>query len=771
MRQGVPRSFVVIFSTAHQGLALALAAQFPDERFNFVEIDRDRGGYPSWRLATLTDVASDLVILWSRELEASPQLPWLLSPDFLDRLVNVSRVAVWVFRLDDEMPPLDLLAFSMGGVSDETFIARALQGRPPMRPAVDDFLGRSEWEPKFDRVFYSTRLGMLWIHGLAGIGKRSLARHEAERYDPYQHLTQRIGLRPGTQEVEVDLQLVANLRDTTAGFRNELPVGAHEDAEAARAGLERHIKAAAAKVAVWIFEDAQHLMDDNAAPDDVLEGILNDLWQTAGITEYRCMAIFTSTRKPKLSAEIARISVIEELGGLDERDGVNLLKNRGAGNVDDRVLSRCVLELGGHPMALEIAAPSIAEGQGGWERSRVRAATEVLASTSLSERTHSLLEALAIIDGPIQPERLAGYLGLPEPAFRDALLEAVSYSLLEVAEDSYPRLHPLARDFYLQSFRQRDDQPGQASVLADAVLEFLRELPEHSRLFVSCAMSAFRLLGLALRIQEARDIRANLLGPIYEAGVELYRQQRWSEALENFNAVISWYEDHLEARLYQARCQARLGRLEEARQTVRNLLWESPDDRQVLRVAGRVEYIAGNWTEAIHNYSRALEGGAPYPPLLQDLAQALVRVQEWERARDVLRRLVDTGSADAYTFSLLAETLEHTGPEWEALQNARRAARYSPRNPQHLIRLGKLSRRAGRLTEASEAYEHALRFGPDNQEVKLALAVVRLEMGDPARSRELMGGIRSDRLVRSADYRLLAARLRNGDQDGPGKAG
>ena len=156
---------------AHRELALALAGQFPDERFNFIEIDRSP--HPSWRVAALADVASDLVILWSAELEASPQLPWLLSPDFLDRLVNVSRVAVLVFRLDDAMPPLDLLAFSMGGISDERFIARALRGLPPVRPAGDSFLGRSEWEPKFDRVFYSARLGMLWIHGLAGIGKRT----------------------------------------------------------------------------------------------------------------------------------------------------------------------------------------------------------------------------------------------------------------------------------------------------------------------------------------------------------------------------------------------------------------------------------------------------------------------------------------------------------------------------------------------------------------------------------------------------------------------
>src|SRR6266540_2546035 len=82
-----------MFSAVHRGLALALAGQLSDERFNFVEIDR--GAYPSWRVAALADVASDLVILWSAELEASPQLPWLLSPDFLDRLVNVSRAPVW----------------------------------------------------------------------------------------------------------------------------------------------------------------------------------------------------------------------------------------------------------------------------------------------------------------------------------------------------------------------------------------------------------------------------------------------------------------------------------------------------------------------------------------------------------------------------------------------------------------------------------------------------------------------------------------------------
>jgi tetratricopeptide (TPR) repeat protein len=719
----MPRSFVVIFPATRRGLALDLAREFPDDRFNFVEIDHSP--VVAWRLAELVDAASDLVILWSGELEASPQLPWLLSPDFLERLVNVNRMAVWVFRLDDAIPPLDLLAFSMGGIPDEGFLARTLRGRPPVRPSGDAFLGRSEWTPKFDQVFYSSTTGMLWLHGLAGIGKRSLARHQAERYDPNGHLTQRIALRPGMREVEIDLQLVANMRATTAAYRNELPVGPQDDPEAARAGLERHVKAASAKVAVWIFEDAHHLLRDNAAPNDVLLGLLEDLRQTAGVVEYRCMAVLTSTRKPRLPPELGEISVIGELGGLSQRDGVNLLRNRGADHVDEHVLRRCVLELGGHPLALEIAAPRLAEGQQGWERSRVRAATEVLASTSLSERAQSLLEALAVVDGPIPPERLAAYLGMREAAFRDALLEAVSYSLLEVGEDRYPRLHPLARDFFLQSFRQRDDQPARASVLADSMLEFLRELPEHGRLFVSCAMSAFRLLGLALRIQEAREIRANLLGPIFEAGVELYRQQRWSEALASFEAVISWYDQHVEAKLYQARCQARLGRVEEARELLRQLQRQAPDDRQVLRVAGRVEYIAGNWRGAINHYTRALEGGPAYPPLLQDLAQALVRIEEWERARDVLRRLVDAGAADAYTFSLLAEALEHTGQELEALQNARRASRYSPRNPHYLARVGHLSRRAGQLAEAGEAYERALRLEPGNQEVKLALAAVR----------------------------------------------
>jgi tetratricopeptide (TPR) repeat protein len=759
----VSRNLVVIFSAGDREVAVELAKRFPDDVVNLVPIDHQAPG-PELVMGPAAH-ASDLVILWSARCEQNPNLPWLLNPGFVHRLATVARVAIWLFRLDAAMPPLDLAAFSKGGgVPDADLIATKLKGRPPVAPAGERFFGRAEYGPKFDAVFYG-RLGMLWLCGLAGVGKRTLARRQAQRYDPHGHRTQRMVLRPGMREVELDLQLVANMRETTAALREVEPVSSSDRPDSARLGFSKHVKDAASHAAVWLFEDAQHLLSDDQGPNEVLRRLLYDLRDYAGVTDYRYMAVLTSTRRPRLPPELAEISVIEDLRGLDEVAGVNLLRSRGAEFVEEPVLRRCAVELDGHPLALEIAAQTIAEGQYDWEQTRVRAATEVLASTALSTETHALLEALAVVDGPILAERLAAYLRMDGPAYRSALAEALSYSLVSDAEDGYPRLHPLVRDYFLQDFRQRDDQRERADELAGEMLAFLDTLTPGSRLHVSCALATFRLLGMALRIHDARAVRANLLGPIFEAGVELYRQQRWRDALASFDVIVSWYDDHLEALLYRARCLARLGDLAEARKTMAGLLDRHPNDRQVLRVAGRVAYIARDWLEAIGYYRRALDRGTPFPPLLRDLAQALLMVEEWQRAREVLEQLVDYGWGNAYTFGLLADVLDRVGAGAEALENARLACRYDRRNPQHLRRLGELSRRAGHFVQAREAYERALAIDPRSQDARLGLAATLLDLGDAGKSQRMLAGVRTDRLGSQAEYRLLAARhaIRTGD--------
>jgi tetratricopeptide (TPR) repeat protein len=757
------RSLVLIFSAGDREVAVELAKRLPDDEVNLVPIGDDVPRMDA--VMGPAAGATDVVILWSERCERNPNLPWLLNPGFVHRLATVTRVAIWLFRLDASMPPLDLAAFSKGGgLPDVDLIAAKLQGRPPMAPAGERFFGRAEYARKFDAVFYG-RLGMVWLCGLAGVGKRTLARRQAQRYDPNGHRTQRMVLRPGMREVEMDLQLVANMRETTAALREVEPVSADDRPETARLGFEKHVKDAASHAAIWIFEDAHHLLSDDQTPNEVLHQLLLDLRDYAGVTEYRFMAVFTSTRRPRLAPELSEISVVEDLGGLDEVDGVNLLRSRGAEFVEEAVLRNCSVELDGHPLALEIAAQTIAEGQHDWEQTRVRAATEVLASTTISDGTRELLEALAVVDGPIDAERLAGYLRMDVQAYRSALAEALSYSLVQDAEDGYPRLHPLVREYFLQDFRRRADQRERADELAGQMLAFLGTVTPGSRLHVSCALATFRLLGLALRIAEARAVRANLLAPIFEAGVELYRQQRWRDALANFEVIVGWYDDHLEALLYRTRCLARLGEVAEARKAMNALLASHPNDRQVLRVAGRVAYIARNWLEAIGYYRRALDRGPAFPPLLQDLAQALLKVEEWQRAREVLEQLVDTGGGDAYTFGLLADVLDRVGAGPEALENARLACRYDRHNPRHLRRLGELSRRAGHFVEAREAYERALAIDARSQDARLGLAATLLDLGDAGRSQRMLAGVRSDRLDSQAEYRVLAARhaLRAGD--------
>lgn len=121
--------------------------------------------------------------------------------------------------------------------------------------------------------------------------------------------------------------------------------------------------------------------------------------------------------------------------------------------------------------------------------------------------------------------------------------------------------------------------------------------------------------------------------------------------------------------------------------------------------------------------------------------------------------MVTLGGANAFTFSLLSDVQERLGSVRDALESARLASRYDRRNPRHQRRLGDMSRRARQLRQASTAYRQVLELQPGNQEVRLALAAVLLDLGAPDPARRLLAKVRASTLRNRDDGRLLNARL------------
>jgi tetratricopeptide (TPR) repeat protein len=744
---------LLVYAAPDEPIAMAVADLLPLAQFEFVPIERLQN-----ELDLAMRDATDVVLLWSASCARNKDLPYVMNTAVLLRMQR-GGTAVWVFRLDSARPPLNLAEFSRGGgLANPKYIAAKLTGPPPIPPTNPGFFGRTDLIAKFDQVYYSDKRGFLWLTGLSGIGKRTLARRQAKTYDPSGHSTQHIPVQSGMQFVELDMRLVANLRSQSLEFANEIPVAPDAGPDAARESLTMRIKDASRSSAIWVVEDAQHWLSDDAEPDTVLERLIDSL-VAVGITSYKAIAIVTSTRLPKLRADIQAKTEVVRVGPLAVEDGVRLLMERGAVRVEQGRLRQCARELGGHPLALQIAARSIAEGRGDWSEGRVRAATQVLSATRMQESTRQVLEVLAVVDGPLPPRDVAEHLGMGHEEFEAAVNEATSYSLCEVADDGFARLHPLVRDYFLDYFRQHRTQEAMSD-LASRSLRFLDSLPRpYTAVFVDAAFSAFRLLGLAMRLRDAMELRRNLVGPIYAAGVELYREGRWEEALRCFETVLDWRGDDEGAQLYLARCYARVDRLEEAREMIERLLADKPGDRQALRVAGRIEYIARNWHAAMEYYRRAVDWSRPYGPAVQDFAQALLRLGRTPEAEENLRAVIKSGEADAFTFGFMSEALVAHGNLSGALEFASLARQYEPTNAQFTERYAELLRSSGQVEVAARELEQALHLNRNNDSIRVSLASVLVELGEPYRAASLLQGIRTDRTRSSWRYLLTQAQI------------
>src|SRR6266542_6893289 len=283
------RRILLVYAPPEEQIAAAVSDLLPLAQFEFASIENLQH-----ELDLAVREVTDVVILWSTSCARNRDLPYVLNTAFLLRLQR-NGTALWIFRLDSARAPLNLAEFSRGGgLANPKYIAAKLTGPPPVPPTNPGFFGRADLITKFDQVYYSDNRGFLWLTGLSGIGKRTLARRQAKAYDPSGHSTQHVPVHPGMQYVELDMRLVANLRSQSLEFVNEIPVGPDASPTAARESLAMRIKDASRTSAIWVIEDAQHWLSDNAAPNPILERLMDSL-TTIGITSYKAIAIVTST--------------------------------------------------------------------------------------------------------------------------------------------------------------------------------------------------------------------------------------------------------------------------------------------------------------------------------------------------------------------------------------------------------------------------------------------------------------------------------------------
>ncbi|MDQ2846424.1 MAG: TIR domain-containing protein [Actinomycetota bacterium] len=661
--------------------------------------------------------ATDFVLLWS---SASSQSRWVQYETTLafTRWLEDSAIALRIICLDDTTVPLRLRPFLQArDAKTAQQIADALHRNEPAPAPRRRFFNRNEEIGTIEEHLYSSTTVAVWICGVPGTGKRSLAREALHRITTGAGTVATIRVTEGVAEPELNLLVAGELQRQPAAADSLLA-----DFAAHTSQMLREFTAAGG---VFVFEDAEHWLSENGSLGRLAEQVTSAVTEAQQNTDR--LLLFTSRRKPGIGSSLSDAVHSFYLQGLQPKHAIPLLRSRGADGTDEE-LQEVTVELDGHPLALEVVAPQLPMAKANLLDKRHEIATDLIDPSRIQDDTWRLLEVLSLVDGPLSGEDLAKTLGIQAEEYTNAVDEATGYALVRFGASGTLTLHPLLRDYYLRSFRKRPDYPAQTGALADLLFARLQTLSETDVAYVSTLLSTVKVLGLSGRLSEARELRKGLIGTLYQTGLELFHERRYQIALEHLDEALTGDDEvDLPANRVRMKTLANLKRMGEARTLGDKLVRHYPEDAGVLRDRGRVEQIDRKWSDAISWYEKALPFRRNKAQLYADIAQARVRLQDWPGAAAAAKTAIDMDGDTPYALSTYSQALEAQKLLPEAREVMTRAVAREPNNPRYRYRLGRIALLLNDRQTAMREFQRTIELDPQFVEAPLSLASIQID--------------------------------------------
>lgn len=241
-------------------------------------------------------------------------------------------------------------------------------------------------------------------------------------------------------------------------------------------------------------------------------------------------------------------------------------------------------------------------------------------------------------------------------------------------------------------------------------------------------------------------------------------QEDWPAAVQAYEYVSRLQPDDLHSRTQLAVAYGKLGSLDAATGSLKNLLntyrrhaaavakelgnlyvrqhdypaaldayneamRDVHDDPTLYRAKGQVLETLGQVTEAHELLQGALKSVGDHPDILVALARTSLRRNERPAAKSYIDKAIAQAPFDANNHAVLARVRMANGDSAGAWAAAQRAVELQP-NEEHLyIELGEISHQHGDIEAAIAAYQKAIEIAPNNIEAQRALAQILCQQG------------------------------------------
>ena len=188
-----------------------------------------------------------------------------------------------------------------------------------------------------------------------------------------------------------------------------------------------------------------------------------------------------------------------------------------------------------------------------------------------------------------------------------------------------------------------------------------------------------------------------------------------------------------------AEAYLKLGKLEQARQTIAQLDQNSGEDFRLQAGLGVLLARYRQYDEAIRHFQAAAKANPDSDDVKFDLAGAYFRKGQYQQALEAAHSVSVEGQKDDTYLALLGDIFSHLGNAAKATEIFQDAIKRNPDNDQYYLSLALTQLRGGSLNEAEAALKQGSERVPASGKIFWGLGVLSALHGDSAQAAEQLG--------------------------------
>jgi tetratricopeptide (TPR) repeat protein len=697
------------------------------------------------RMAKGLENSTDFVLFWSASAAKSEWVRLEINMAFILALRERS-IRLRVVVLDHTRLPIYLRPYQFLSVIDSRDPVNDVLGKllPALKEPISftraKFVNRHDEFERIEAAVDDPEVRCVLLFGFTGIGKRSIATEAVGRIFVGVDYV-RIDVTEGTGLVEFALSLAASSRG------EKLPVSLPP--EEVKRDIELSLETLAANRRLLVITNVQHWLDEDGEPIGPLELVMETVRRLDALARHPLF--LTSTRRVEIGpATIARVAPIH-VRGLAPDHLAALIRNWHffiygdvLGVEDSKLIAA---KLYGHPVAARMAAGMLGTRSAEYfekypfelvtlRRDLARMMVRDLSLGPLAER---VMETLALAGVPLLASDIAA-TGFSDEEFQQAIGQCAAAGL--VTASTKIEAHPMFQEFFWHRLH-RSDYQEQAIRLAEALKMRLAWLSMDNPEYAELLPVIFRLFAMGGKLGEATRLRADLMGELQAAAINLYNRRNYELADSYISLVLDSDPKNWTMRLYQARIRVRQDDWAESDRIFAELSKERPRDVGLLHAKGWRLLRQGKPEEALEKFTDVLSRRPNHVASLRDAADSLHQLGRDEEALQFLAKAKNLESEDAYVFDLESRILESMGKLDEAYGAAERAMARDPYKAVMHHRLGQILVKLERVRDAIPYFQMAVELDSDAFPQVNSLVSAFLDIGEVDQAEALIDVLRA----------------------------